>query len=106
MNKPVFAATAASVPKKPLEVKKEEKVEAKEESKEEKKEVKEEKKEEKKARQSRSASRKRNSIFGSIGFAKKEEKVEPKGEAPAAVAPEEAAVGSQFTQAQPMKLIE
>jgi hypothetical protein len=79
-------------PKKAPEAKKEEKVEAKEEKKvekiedkvekkEEKKEVKEEKKEEKKARKSRSASRKRNSIFGSIGFGKKEDKVEaPKEE--------------------------
>ncbi|KAG0651772.1 hypothetical protein D0Z07_2026 [Hyphodiscus hymeniophilus] len=68
------------------EEKKEEKKEIKEEKKEEKAEMKEEKKEDKKARKSRSASRKRTSIFGSIGFGKKEEKVE---ETPAAVAPEE-----------------
>jgi len=61
------------------EEKKEEKAEAKEEKKEEKAEIKEEKKEEKAARKSRSASRKRNSIFGS--FLKKDEKSEPKEEA-------------------------
>jgi hypothetical protein len=112
LSKPALAAAAAGLPKKSTEVKKEDKAEAKEEKKEakeekkeekkeikeeekeEKAEVKEEKKEEKKARKSRSASRKRNSIFGSIGFGKKEEKVEPKEETPAVVAPEETAVSS------------
>lgn len=109
LSKPAMAAAAVGLPKKSTEAKetkkeekaeaKEEKKEAKEEKKEEKKEIKEEKKEEKaeakeekKARKSRSASRKRNSIFGSIGFGKKEEKTEPKEETPAAVAPEETAV--------------
>jgi hypothetical protein len=104
LSKPAFAA--AAVPKKSTDVKKEEKVEAKEEKKEakeekkeEKKEIKEEKKEEKKERKSRSASRKRNSIFGSIGFGKKEEKVEPKEETPvaAAAATEETAVSYNFS---------
>ncbi|KAF4632565.1 hypothetical protein G7Y89_g5566 [Cudoniella acicularis] len=64
--------------------------EPKEEKKEEKAEAKEEKKEEKKARKSRSASRKRASIFGGIGFGKKEEKTEPAAEAaPAPAATEE-----------------
>jgi hypothetical protein len=91
LSKPMVAAVAA--PKKSIEAK-EEKKEAKEEKKEEKAEAKEEKKEEKKEikeekkaeRKSRSASRKRNSIFGSIGFGKKEEKVEPKEETPVAAA--------------------
>jgi cobalamin biosynthesis protein CobT len=88
-------AEAKEEKKEAKEEKKEEKAEAKEEKKEEKKEIKEEKKEEKKeikeekkaekARKSRSASRKRNSIFGSIGFGKKEEKPETKEET--AVAP-------------------
>ena len=99
LSKPVVASV--STPKKSTEVKKEEKAEAKEEKaiektedKVEKKEVKEEKKEEKKARKSRSASRKRNSIFGAIpGFGKKEEKVEPKEEAPAA----EASTGKHYS---------
>jgi hypothetical protein len=65
--------------------------EPKEEKKEEKKEIKEEK-----SRKSRSASRKRNSIFGSIGFGKREEKAEAKEETPvAAPATEEAATTSE-----------
>ena len=83
------AVVAAAVPKKSVDVKeekKEEKAEAKEEKKEEKKEIKEEKKE---ARKSRSASRKRNSIFGSFGLGKKEEKPEvAKEETPVAPATE------------------
>lgn len=86
LSKPAVVA-AAVLPKKSVEKteakeeKKEEKAEAKEEKKEEKAEAKEEKKEEKAARKSRSASRKRNSIFGS--FLKKDEKPEvPKEEAP------------------------
>ena len=84
----------AVTPKKSTEVKKEV-AEAKEEKKEEAAEAKEEKKEEKlevkdekkTARKSRSASRKRNSIFGNIGFGKKEEKVEAPKEDTTAVAP-------------------
>ena len=107
MSKPALAA--AALPKKSTEIKKEdkaeakeEKKEAKEEKKEDKKEIKEEKKEEKeekKARKSRSASRKRNSIFGSIGFGKKEDKVEPKEETPVA-ATEETAVSSHILESQ------
>lgn len=90
LTKPVVAAVAP-LPKKSVEVKedkKEEKAEAKEEKKEEKKEIKEEKKD---ARKSRSASRKRNSIFGNFGLGKKEEKAEVAKEeaAPAAPASEE-----------------
>lgn len=92
LSKPAVAATATGLPAKSVE-KKEEKAEAKEEKKEEKKEVNEEKKEEK-ARKSRSASRKRNSIFGSISFGKKEEKTEAKEETPAAAATEEDAAVS------------
>jgi outer membrane biosynthesis protein TonB len=100
LTKPTFVAPIA-VPKKsvdkvePKEDKKEEKKEEKAEAKVEKKE---EKKEEKTARKSRSASRKRNSIFGTFSLGgKKEEKTEVAKEetpvAPAAEAPatEEAA---------------
>ncbi|KAL2063476.1 hypothetical protein VTL71DRAFT_5281 [Oculimacula yallundae] len=86
LTKPAAVVAAATTPKKSVEKveaakeeKKEEKAEEKAEKAEEKKEIKEEKKEEKKARQSRSASRKRNSIFG--GFGKKTE--EKKEVAPA-----------------------
>jgi hypothetical protein len=101
------AVVAAAVPKKSVDVKeekKEEKAEAKEEKKEEKKEVKEEKKEEKKeARKSRSASRKRNSIFGSFGLGKKEEKPEvAKEETPVAAATEEPAAPAEPVAAEPV----
>ncbi|TVY78567.1 hypothetical protein LSUE1_G008426 [Lachnellula suecica] len=113
LTKPSVAAATASTPKEAAkeekkeekkeikEEKKEEKAEAKEEKKEEKaekkeekKEIKEEKKEEKKSRKSRSASRKRTSIFGGIGFGKKEDKSEVAKEETPVVAPttEEAAV--------------
>ena len=86
---PVVAA--ASLPKKSVdkvvETKETKAEEKKEDKAEEKKEVKEEKKEEKKSRKSRSASRKRNSIFGGFGLGKKEEKVEsPTTEEPAPTA--------------------
>jgi len=92
LTKPAFVAPIA-VPKKsvdkvePKEDKKEEKKEEKAEAKVEKKE---EKKEEKTARKSRSASRKRNSIFGTFSLGgKKEEKTEvAKEEAPVAPAAE------------------
>ncbi|KAL5314741.1 hypothetical protein ACEPPN_017387 [Leptodophora sp. 'Broadleaf-Isolate-01'] len=97
LTKPAVAA-AASAPKKSVEKveaakeeKKEEKAEEKAEKAEEKKEVKEEKKEEKKARKSRSESRKRNSIFGSFGIGKKEEKTEEKKDATPATTEEAAA---------------
>ncbi|CZT09422.1 uncharacterized protein RAG0_14196 [Rhynchosporium agropyri] len=77
LTKPVVVA-AATTPKKSVEKVEPVKEQKKEEKAEEKKEVKEEKKEEKIARQSRSASRKRNSIFGGFGIGKKEEKVEDK----------------------------
>ncbi|KAE9368504.1 hypothetical protein N431DRAFT_443939 [Stipitochalara longipes BDJ] len=106
LTKPVLVIGAAA-PKKSVDVKeekKEEKAEAKEEKKEEKKEVKEEKKEEKKeARKSRSASRKRNSIFGSFGLGKKEEKTEvAKEETPAAPATEEPAAPVEPVVAEPV----
>jgi hypothetical protein len=102
--KPKVAAVAG--PKKSTEIKKEEKTEAKEEKKEEKAEAKEEKKEEKaeakeekkeekKERKSRSASRKRTSIFGSIGFGKKEEKADAKEDTPVAAPAAEPATGKQ-----------
>lgn len=91
LTKPVVVAPVAA-PKKSTEVK--DKVEAvKEDVKEEKAEkveAKEEKKVEEKTRKSRSASRKRTSIFGNIGFGKKEEKSEIKEES--AVAPTETPV--------------
>ncbi|KAK0118181.1 hypothetical protein ONS95_012486 [Cadophora gregata] len=86
LTKPAVVA-AASAPKKSVEkpeaLKEEKKEEKAEEKAEEKKEIKEEKKEEKKDRKSRSASRKRNSIFGGFGIGKKEEKTEEKKETPA-----------------------
>ena len=97
------AVVTAAVPKKSVDVKeekKEEKAEAKEEKKEEKKEIKEEKKE---ARKSRSASRKRNSIFGSFGLGKKEEKPEvAKEETPVAAATEEPAAPVEPVAAEPI----
>jgi hypothetical protein len=92
LTKHTFVAPIA-VPKKsvdkvePKEDKKEEKKEEKAEAKVEKKE---EKKEEKTARKSRSASRKRNSIFGTFSLGgKKEEKTEvAKDETPVAPAAE------------------
>jgi hypothetical protein len=101
LTKPTVVA--AAVPKKSVDVKeekKEEKAEAKEEKKEEKKEIKEEKKE---ARKSRSASRKRNSIFGSFGLGKKEEKPEvAKEETPVAAATEEPAAAVEPVAAEPV----
>jgi len=80
LTKPVVVVTATTSKKsdEKVEAVKEEKPEEKAEEKAEEK--KEEIKEEKKSRQSRSASRKRNSIFGGFGLGKKEEKVEDKKE--------------------------
>jgi hypothetical protein len=93
LTKPTFVAPIA-VPKKSVDkvepAKEDKKEEKKEEKAEAKVEKKEEKKEEKTARKSRSASRKRNSIFGTFSLGgKKEEKTEvAKEETPVAPAPE------------------
>ncbi|KAI6717001.1 hypothetical protein JHW43_000467 [Diplocarpon mali] len=92
LTKPV--AVAAALPKKSVdkpEAIKEEKKEEKVEDKSDKKETKEEKKEEKKDRKSRSASRKRNSLFGGFGIGKKEDKTESPAAAEETAAPVAAA---------------